>query len=566
MGIKSTQFEVGQVYDRSFNRHILLTLSHAIPHIMVLIVVTIGVVLRLSNLDQAVYWGDEAYSSLRIFGHTTTHLRETIATGRVVSSNVVQAFQHLAPNHSVYSTLKSLAIEDAHIAPLYFVLARIWASIFGDSVAALRSLSAVFGVLSIPAIYYLAIELFEPRNSPHHSWQQTQRIARWSMVLLASSPLQLLMAREARMYSLWTLLTIISSIFLLRALKQPTWERWGLFSIALTLNLYSNFLAVVTGFSFLVYVLIMHWSDRAIKRQFGFATSLSTLAFAPWMSLFLTRQIVDNRDSEGVIGPAHWRLALRNWFALLRRLVIDFDTSPNTSVWWAIALVCVGCLGLGVIGYGSYRLYREQPRRIWLFIALLTLPLPIGFFDRSLQNLLPPRYLLPSYIGIQLIIAYALGQARYQPKRNRQLQRIFWPITMATIVATGLLSSGQAATAESWWNKRFSNCNPTIAYIVNQAPKPLVISDGTGGQFFDHGLSNLLSLSHKLKPDTALQINLETAPAIPIAPGYTDRFVVTPSQILRDRLEASYPGKLKPLLIREDAYRGSNVCLWQLLP
>ena len=32
------------------------------------------------------------------------------------------------------------------------------------------------------------------------------------------------------------------------------------------------------------------------------------------------------------------RLAFRNWFELLRRLVIDFNTTPATSIGWAIGL------------------------------------------------------------------------------------------------------------------------------------------------------------------------------------------------------------------------------------
>jgi hypothetical protein len=302
-----------------------------------LVVMTIGGLLRFTHLETSVYWGDEVYSSLRIFGHTTQQLHAAIAAGQLVSHDQLQVFQQLIPTQGLDRTLASLAVEDAHIAPLYFVLARIWGSIFGDSAAAMRSLAALFSLLLIPASYYLAMDLFNlPRSNgqPQLPRRTTNAIASWMMILVASSPLHFLMAREARGYSLWTLTTVLSSIFLLRALKQSQlqqsqlqqsqqsqqsqlqqsqWDRWVLFSITMALNFYSNFLAFITLTGYLVYVIVLYWRDRTILRQFGVAVSLSLLSFFPWLSLFITRAVVENHDGEGVIGTFDGRLALRNW-------------------------------------------------------------------------------------------------------------------------------------------------------------------------------------------------------------------------------------------------------------
>jgi uncharacterized membrane protein len=557
--------------------------------VLPLAIVTIGLILRFTNLAQLVYWGDEVYSSLRIFGHTTTALHRTIAQYPLVSAAVLQSFQTLEPSNGLNATIKSIAIEDAHIAPLYFILARVWASCFGDSAASLRSLSAVFGVLLMPATYYLAFELFSPstdgrrapsvgmrrwsstdrrsstdgdRRTAPRSWSLPHAIASWAMILVASSPLHFLMAREVRLYSLWTLMTVVTSIFLLRALKQPSGERWGLFAITLTLTFYSNLLAIITFAGYLTYVIISHWHDRAMIRQFGVASCLSLMGFSPWMGIFLTRQIVDNRDDEGVIGLMSSRLAVRNWFELLRRGLIDFNTTPNTSIAWAIGLTASTLLGVGLLVYGFRQLIQQRGLQVWLFIVTLTLPLPLCFLDRSFQGLLPSRYLLPSYIGGQLVLAYLLGLKTVQ----RSPRSVVWPLIMVTIVSVGILSCGQAISAPVWWNKHFSNCNPAIARRVNQSPNPLVISDGTGGKFFDHALSNVLSISRLVKPETQFQITTEIAPPIVIATGFSDRFVVTPSVILRDRLNQQYPGKLQPLLELDNPYRDSPVCLWRLLP
>jgi uncharacterized membrane protein len=555
-----------------------------------LAIVMIGVILRFANLEPVVYWGDEVYSSMRIFGYTTLGIHRAIAHNPLLTAEILQSFQTLDPSNGLNASIKSMAIEDSHVAPLYFILARVWASCFGDSAGSLRSLSAVFGVLLMPATYYLAFELFSPgtdgrrappvgmrrstdgdrgdRRTAPRSARAPHAIASWAMVLVASSPLHLLMAREVRMYSLWTLTTVLTSIFLLRALKQPSGERWGLFAIVLTLNFYSNFLAIITFAGYLLYVTVSHWRDRALIRQFGVASSVSLIGFAPWMGIFLTRQVVDNRDTEGVVGVMSGRLAIRNWFELLRRLVIDFNTTPSTSIGWAIGLMVMTGLLIGLLILGFRRLMQERGLPVWLFILTLTLPLPLCFFDRSLQGLLPSRYLLPSYIGLQLVLAYWLGQQTIAQwsATDRRASRAVWSVIMAAIVAVGVLSCGQAIAANQWWNKHFSNCNPEIARIVNQAPNPLIISDGTGGKFFDHGLSNILSLSRSVRPGTQFQLTTEIAAPMTIATGFSDRFVVTPSKILRDRLEQQYPGKLQPVLELENPYRGSPVCLWRLLP
>jgi uncharacterized membrane protein len=536
-----------------------------------LAIVTIGVILRFADLAPMVYWGDEVYSSMRIFGHTTVALHKAIAHSPLISAEVLQSFQSLTPDSTLNAAIKSVGIEDSHLAPLYFVIARIWASWFGDSVVSLRSLSALFGALLIPATYYLAFELFHPATDDvRRSHQMTHAIASWAMVLVASSPLHFLMAREVRLYSLWTLLTVVTSVFLLRALKQPSGERWGLFAITLTLTFYSNFLAIITFVGYLIYVSLAHWQNRPLIRQFGVAACVSLLGFAPWAAVFLTHQVVDNRDSEGVVGVISGPLALRNWFELLRRWLIDFNTTPSTSTGWAIGLTGLGLIGVGLLIYSFRQMLMQRGIRVWLFIITLTLPLPLCFLDRSLQGLLPSRYLMPSYIGLQLVLAYLFGQQtvarRAAITRPTRRPSALWPIGMALIVGVGLLSCGQALAAEVWWNKHFSNCNPAIARIVNQAANPLVISDGTGGKFFDHALSNVLSLSRAVKPGTQFQLTTELDPPMTIATGFSDRWVVTPSQLLRDRLQQQYPGKLQPLMELENPYRGSKVCLWRLLP
>jgi hypothetical protein len=137
-------------------------------------------------------------------------------------------------------------------------------------------------------------------------------------------------------------------------------------------------------------------------------------------------------------------------------------------------------------------------------------------------------------------------------------------IGVAGVVVTGILASGMMVRSEVWWNKQFSNCNPAIARLVNKAEAPLIISDGTGQTFFDHALSNVISLSRLLKPSVAFQLTVEgKTPVIPET-GYSDRFVLTPSASLLTWLKGEYGDRLVKVKQSVSDYRGSDVCLWRI--
>lgn len=102
--------------------------------------------------------------------------------------------------------------HDGH-PPLYYWLLHGWMQLFGDGDLAVRSLSGVFSVLSLPVAWRLADRTGGPR------------LARWSLLLLALSPFAVRYATEARMYSLVMLLALLLALALDSLLRSPTWAR-----------------------------------------------------------------------------------------------------------------------------------------------------------------------------------------------------------------------------------------------------------------------------------------------------------------------------------------------------
>jgi mannosyltransferase len=77
--------------------------------------------------------------------------------------------------------------------PLYFVAGRIWTHLFGASVLAIRSLSALAGTLVAP-LGYLAVR-----------WLASRRAALIAAALIAVNPLLVWYSQEGRAYALLAL-------------------------------------------------------------------------------------------------------------------------------------------------------------------------------------------------------------------------------------------------------------------------------------------------------------------------------------------------------------------------
>jgi mannosyltransferase len=117
---------------------------------------------------------------------------------------------------------------------LYYSLAWLWAQVAGDGEAALRSLSALFGVATVPVAYLAARELFRPA------------VALTAAALVAVNPWLVWYSQEARAYALLVLLATAALLFFLRAREDGrALVLWALFSALAVLTHY--FAAFMVG-------------------------------------------------------------------------------------------------------------------------------------------------------------------------------------------------------------------------------------------------------------------------------------------------------------------------------
>ncbi|MEH2151530.1 glycosyltransferase family 39 protein [Nostoc sp.] len=254
---------------------------------LIIVLLMVGIFFRFFNIDGKVYWHDETFTSLRISGYTANEVRQQIFNGCIINKESFAKFQSLNVEKGLNDTIMSLETEDPQHPPLYYVIARFWVRIFGNSVAVIRSLSAFISLLIFPSIYWLCRELFKASV-----WVSEVAIA-----LMAISPIHLVYAQEAREYILWIVTILICSASLLRALRLESKDKaprriltWGMYAVTLALSLYtfllSGFVAVAHG----IYVIATarFRLNRTVK-AYLLASLTGFLAFTPWMLV-----VIDN--------------------------------------------------------------------------------------------------------------------------------------------------------------------------------------------------------------------------------------------------------------------------------
>lgn len=497
------------------NKILTLGRNRAVLFLIVVLLV-LGLFFRFVNLDKKVYWYDEAFTSLRISGYLEADVVQQVSNAGVIRTEDLQKYQQPNLDKSLINTIKSLAVEDPQHPPLYYVIARFWAQWFGSSTAAMRSLPAVISLLAFPCLYWLCLELFK---SPLVGWV--------AIGLIAVSPFQVLYAQEARQYSLWSVTILLSSAALLQALRLKTKVSWGIYAVTLTASFYTFLLSIAVAIGHGIYVLtIEKFRFSKILLSYLVASFLGTLFFLPWLLVV----IKNLSQAQHVTSFTAYRTSalLLNWRARtldLSRLFIDLDFKPITLVVLVVLVLVV---------YALYFLGCTTTARVWLFIVTLigstAIPLLLPDLILGENRAVNPRYLTPSYLGIELAVAYLFATKLTFSSVNIWRQK-FWQIAMIILISCGVLSCGINSQAESAWIKIFDTTNPQIARLINQRPQPLLISDAD--------TADLLSLSHLLNPKVQLLLkpkcytcNLTQSGVKPYLPeipdGFSDVFLFHP--------------------------------------
>ncbi|NJN87717.1 MAG: hypothetical protein HC881_17195 [Leptolyngbyaceae cyanobacterium SL_7_1] len=474
----------------------------------------LGVFFRFYHLDRKAYWIDETHTSLRMSGHTKQEAIDELYTGEVISVDTLQQYQQLEPDKGWDDTLNALQGNAEH-TPLYFLMARLWVQAWGYSVTVMRSLPALISLLLFPCLYWLCWELF---RSPAVGWM--------AIALVAISPLHVLYAQEARPYSLWAVLIVLSSAILLWAIRSQHRLAWVGYGITVALGLYTQLLFGVVVMAHAAYVLLTNgapngapskgWLNRTLV-SYGLATIAGILAFLPWVVLILTNLEQVQETTITLTNRHSFAYLLDRWFLNMSLVLVDRE------------LASANILMVGLVGYAIYYLVRHAPKSTrWFLLTLVGIP----FLTLALPDLLMGgerseriRYLFPSYIAIQMTLAYLFASQVLWAKTWRQRA---WRVVFVALVWSAVLSCSISSQAQVWWSKSNprSGYYPVVSSIVNRSENTLLISDSKPP-------ADIIAFSYWLDPDISIQL-IENPNRLIVPAGFDSIYLLNPSSRLRN--------------------------------
>jgi uncharacterized membrane protein len=206
----------GRVYQTYLWSHRQFRKTRPYKNLLTLLLwMVIGTSLRLTQLAAKPPWTDEFSTLVFSLGNSF----RVVPLSEAISLDVL--LQPLQPNlkAGITQVVQHLLTESNH-PPLYFMLAHWWMQLWSPdsiglaSVWAARSLSALLGVASIPAVYGVSWLAFRSRL-----------VSQLAAAIMAVSPYGIFLAQEARHYTLailWVIASLSCLVIATRHIQQRT--------------------------------------------------------------------------------------------------------------------------------------------------------------------------------------------------------------------------------------------------------------------------------------------------------------------------------------------------------
>jgi uncharacterized membrane protein len=364
---------------------------------ILIVILFLGSLLRLYNLTGESFWLDEGTTALTIKKYDALEIFEN-----------VKEYGQILPDY--YSFGKYAYDEDL---PSYYMILKSWTRIFGISDFSLRLFSAVFGILSIVAVFLLIRYIFDDKVG-------------LLTAFLASINLSLIWhSQEARQYIFLLFLSLLSLIFLLRALREGGKRHLIGLLIVNIIIIFSHFpwlIFILFEGLYALYVIYMSHNERKFRKLHKLVVIVFVviaLLYLPIISraIFSESQYVRTFGRPGIEEVAKFTVSLSTWLypSISMRDKI-YSRSFDFSVFeWALVITVFASALLygGLFLFGLIKLYGKKGVFVvswfffpFLFALLLSLihPTITVFMVRQLI------YIIPAYLAI---VSFGCLSSRY---------------------------------------------------------------------------------------------------------------------------------------------------------
>lgn len=339
--------------------------------------------------------------------------------------------------------------------PFYYMTLHVWLLI-GDGEAQVRLLSVVMGVAGVATLYLLARRLF-------NLW-----VAMAAAALLALSPLHVWYSQETRMYAMLTLLGLLTSYLMVRALLDNSRPAWIGYAACAILMLYTHYYALFVLLFQNVVAAYLAWHGDIERQALGrwiVMQVVAALAFLPWLPVMI---------GQVRSGGGGW--VARTGVPSVRDLagVASLYTLGPDLAWYAPLLRRAAYAVCGLLVLVGLFSGRRQGHGLSVGVAFcllyLVVPVTTSWAVSQAKPLFSQRYLLPFLPPYYILLANGLDTLRTSIVRP-SAARWLWAAALAALLVVGGIGIVGSATHEQQADWR-----GIATYIVSNAqPDDVVV-------------------------------------------------------------------------------------------
>jgi mannosyltransferase len=352
--------------------------------------------------------------------------------------------------------------------PLYYVLAWVWSRIFGSGEAALRSLSALAGTLTVPVAFAAGRVLV------------SRRAGLLVAALATVSPVLVWYSQEARAYALFMFLSALSLLFFGRALDEPspgalTW--WACTSALSLLTHYFAVFLVAGEAAFLLY----HHRQRA--------TYLATAAIAAvGVALLPLAAFQATHASSSWIRSLDLRVRIEE---TLGQLLVPSHPSiwagagvpEGAGKWWPFGIVLLGAGAGAALLLSRGRQRRGALASLSVGVVAVAAPIVVSLASASLVSGRGDVFLFRNVVCAWLPLTIVIAAGLAAPRAGRPGVAVAVALCAASLAVLVVNSTTSHFQRDDWRLLARATHGPGRAIVLSPS------WEAGGLEYYTRGLS-----------------------------------------------------------------------------
>jgi len=296
--------------------------------------------------------------------------------------------------------------SDPH-PPLYYLILKGWMTSFGQSEVAVRSLSVLFGIASIGAVYMLGQRLYD------------RHAGLFAALLMTVSSFQIQYAQTARMYTMLVFFATMSTYFFVRVFDDHSFGNrlgYGIMTVGVLLtHVYGSF--VLLGQLFYLGIRLARDWDFTRAKQWALTQGIAGSLFAPWFAFVAAPSYLlgDAQETRWLSEPG---------LVKLRQLLLAYSGVPTNYPKYAVDSVSfqIGVLVTSIFFMVFlWRLYAERGQGVPVSGSALSVALLVGLVATpfAVSHLVVPlfevRYMIFGFVAVALLVGKSIADIDYRP-------------------------------------------------------------------------------------------------------------------------------------------------------